>query len=323
MRNSALLILLLLATLTGGRAWASSCTVSAPGGTSLGSLSSLSLSSGGSTSEISSGFVCTGALLSVIYTQTVSAQIQTISALTDPSGDSLPIQLCDSSGCSTPYTAGQTINWSATSLIGLLNLFNGIDGTLPLYIRIPPGSYNVSAGVYTGSVTIGWTWSVCPGIGLLGICIGLDDQTTPVPETIVLTFTVTADCQITAPNVVFAPSPLVAAFADVHQSLTVGCTKGSTYTVGISDGNNADSTSRAMSNGSGSLLRYEIYQQSTTNRWGSTGIQRRANATADVNPNTLDGLTQQQFAYTAHILTTQTTPAAGSYSDNLVVDVQF
>lgn len=322
MRNLACLILFFLATLTGGRAWAA-CSISTPGATSLGTSSSLSLSSGGSTTEISSGFVCTGGLLSVAYMQSVNAQVQTIRALTDPGGDSLPVQLCQSANCATTYTAGQTINWSETSLIGLLGLFNGINGTLPLYIRIPPGAYNVSAGVYTGSVTIGWTWNVCWGIGLLGICVGLDSQTTPVPETIPLTFTVTADCRIAAPNVVFAPSPLVTAFTDVHQSLTVGCTKGATYTVGISDGNNADSTSRAMSNGSGSLLHYEIYKQSTTDRWGSAGTQRRANATADVNPNTLDGLTQQQFAYTAHVLTTQPTPAAGSYSDSLVVDVQF
>ena len=322
MRNLAFLILLFLVALTDGHAWAA-CRVSTPGTTSLGSLSSLSLSSGGSTTEISSGFACTGGLLSVAYTQTVNAQVQTISVLRDPSGDSLPMQLCQSANCATTYIAGQTIGWSETNLIGLLGLFNGINGTLPLYIRIPPGSYNVSAGIYTGSVTIGWTWNVCWGIGLLGICIGLDSQTSPVPETIPLTFTVTADCQITAPDVVFAPSPLVTAFTDIHQSLTVGCTKGSTYTVGISDGNNADSTSRAMSNGSGSLLHYEIYKQSTTDRWGSAGTQRRANATADVNPNTLNGVTQQQFAYTAHILTTQTTPAAGSYSDSLVVDVQF
>ncbi|MFS3135916.1 spore coat protein U domain-containing protein [Gluconacetobacter sacchari] len=322
MKPLVFLTLLLLATLTGGRAWAA-CSVSTTGTTPLGSLSSLAVSSGGSTTEISSGFSCNGGLLSLIYTQTVNAQIQSIGALTNPAGDSLPMQLCQSANCATTYTAGQTINWSETSLIGLLGLFNGINGTLPLYVRIPPGSYNVSAGVYTGSVTIGWTWNVCWGIGVLGLCAGLDSQTTPVPETIPLTFTITADCRITAPNVVFAPSPLVTAFTDIHQSLTVGCTRGSTYTVGISDGNNADSTSRAMSNGAGSLLRYEIYKQSTTDRWGSTGMQRRADSTADVNPNSLDGITQQQFAYTAHILTTQPTPPAGSYNDNLVVDVQF
>ncbi|NVN01640.1 spore coat U domain-containing protein [Asaia spathodeae] len=315
-------LLFFVVCVTAGRASAA-CLVSQPSVTSMGSLSSLSLGAAGNTTQIPSGFICTGALLTVVYTQSVNAQIQSITALRNAAGDVLPVQLCNSANCATPYTAGQSILWRATSLIGLLGFFNGADGSLPLYVRIPAGSYNVSPGVYRGSITIGWTWNICWGLGLLGVCIGQDIQNTPVPVTLALTFTVTADCRLSAPNVVFAPSPLVTAFRDVHQSLAVGCSKGQSYTVGLSGGNQGDSVSRVMSSSSGGRLRYEIYKKATTERWGNTGIQRRTSATADTNATALDGVSQQIFSYTAHILTTQDTPALGAYSDTIVIDIQF
>jgi len=301
----------------------SACAVTQPGTTSLGALSSLSLSTQGNTTLVASGFACTGGLLSVAYTQKVAASIQSITALTNEKGDTLPLQICDSASCASPYAAGQVISWRATSLIGLLGLFNGVGGTLPLYLRIPSGPYNVSAGTYHGSITIGWTWDVCWGLGVLGLCIGQDIQRTPVPVTIPVEFTVTADCRLTAPDVVFTPSPFVASFGDVHQSLSVGCTRGQSYTVGISPGNHADGTSRAMSSSAGALLRYDIYNKSGSEVWGATGSARRSSATAETNADKLDGIAVQSFAYTAHILTNQETPATGNYSDNLVIDVQF
>ncbi|GGC29047.1 hypothetical protein GCM10007207_13130 [Asaia siamensis] len=44
---------------------------------------------------------------------------------------------------------------------------------------------------------------------------------------------------------------------------------------------------------------------------------------ADTNATALDGVSQQIFSYTAHILTTQDTPAPGAYSDTIVIDNQF
>ena len=64
----------------------------------------------------------------------------------------------------------------------------------------------------------------------------------------------------------------------------------------------------------------DIYKNSTTNRWGSSGTERR-----DSTEGTLgsDGLTRT-FNYTAKVLTTQATPAvAGDYTDTLTVDIAF
>ena len=51
--------------------------------------------------------------------------------------------------------------------------------------------------------------------------------------------------------------------------------------------------------------------------WGSTGTERAS------GPAAADGLSVQAIPYTARIYQDQATPAAGSYTDNVVVDVSF
>lgn len=41
----------------------------------------------------------------------------------------------------------------------------------PLDVLPPPG-------VYTDQISIDWTWNLCPGIGLLGLCIGITNAGT-------------------------------------------------------------------------------------------------------------------------------------------------
>ncbi len=49
--------------------------------------------------------------------------------------------------------------------------------------------------------------------------------------------TVSNDCVITAPNISFGSAPVISAFATVTgQTINLACTKGSAYTVGLSDG---------------------------------------------------------------------------------------
>jgi len=135
-----------------------------------------------------------------------------------------------------------------------------------------------------------------------------------------VTLTVTNDCStITAPNLNFASAPLVKDFAPVSQTIAITCTKGSTYTVGINNGNNAVGSVRNMASGA-NRLSYEIYKGSTTNRWGVSGTERWASTSA--SQVSTDGLLKS-YQYTARILATQNTPPAGSYTDTLVVDVAF
>lgn len=75
------------------------------------------------------------------------------------------------------------------------------------------------------------------------------------------------DCMITAPDIDFGSSPLVAGFEPVSQVISLTCTKNSSFSIGLNDGLNASGGQRRMIS-SGHYLEYEIYKSSTMERWG-------------------------------------------------------
>jgi spore coat protein U-like protein len=98
----------------------------------------------------------------------------------------------------------------------------------------------------------------------------------------------------------------------------ITCTNGVKYSVGLSLGTNGgtDPLNRLMANpATGQKIRYAIYQNATkTMGWGnSPGV--------DTQAGTGTGLTQNLAAYGQ--LPAQTTPSSGSYSDIVVVTVNY
>ncbi|EPE2229231.1 Csu type fimbrial protein [Cronobacter turicensis] len=228
--------------------------------------------------------------------------------------DRIPLQVCAQSGC--PSGSELAINgnyrWTGQSL---LNLLTSKRYTFPIYLRTLQGQ-NVAAGAYQVTLNFSVNYSICA----LGVAVCLTPQNGTTTFTSLVTLTVTNDCStITAPNLNFASAPLVKDFAPVSQTIAITCTKGSTYTVGINNGNNAVGSVRNMASGA-NRLSYEIYKGSTTNRWGVSGTERWASTSA--SQVSTDGLLKS-YQYTARILATQNTPPAGSYTDTLVVDVAF
>ncbi|EKM0361932.1 spore coat U domain-containing protein [Cronobacter turicensis] len=228
--------------------------------------------------------------------------------------DRIPLQVCAQSGC--PSGSELAINgnyrWTGQSL---LNLLTSKRYTFPIYLRTLQGQ-NVAAGAYQVTLNFSVNYSICA----LGVAVCLTPQNGTTTFTSLVTLTVTNDCStITAPNLNFASAPLVKDFSPVSQTIAITCTKGSTYTVGINNGNNAVGSVRNMASGA-NRLSYEIYKGSTTNRWGVSGTERWASTSA--SQVSTDGLLKS-YQYTARILATQNTPPAGSYTDTLVVDVAF
>ncbi|ELY4390321.1 spore coat protein U domain-containing protein [Cronobacter sakazakii] len=228
--------------------------------------------------------------------------------------DRIPVQVCAQSDC--PSGSELAINgsyrWTGQSL---LNLLTSKRYTFPIYIRTLQGQ-NVAAGAYQVTLNFSVNYSICA----VGIAVCLTPQNGTSTFTSLVTLTVTNDCStITAPNLNFASAPLVKDFAPVSQTIAITCTKGSTYTVGINNGNYAVGSVRNMASGT-NRLSYEIYKGSTANRWGVSGTERWASDTPTQVSS--DGLLKS-YQYTARILATQNTPPAGSYTDTLVVDVAF
>ncbi|EOL8968774.1 Csu type fimbrial protein [Cronobacter dublinensis] len=228
--------------------------------------------------------------------------------------DRIPLQVCAQSGCSSgsEVTLNGSYRWTGQAL---LNLLTNKRYTFPVYIRTLQGQ-NVAAGAYQVTLNFSVSYSICA----VGVAVCLNPQNGTSTFSILVTLTVTNDCStISAPNLNFASAPLVKDFAPVSQTIAITCTKGSLYTVGINNGNNAVGSVRNMASGA-NRLSYEIYKGSTANRWGVSGTERWASDSA--TQVSTDGLLRS-YQYTARILATQNTPPAGSYTDTLVVDVAF
>lgn len=293
------------------------CTASSET-TSFGTLSSFTVAATAQTVESGSGFTCSGSLLSLLSTNTVSATIassgnasgNTPRLYSASTGNAIPYTLCKDSSCSSSYNIGDSITWSSTTLLGLLGLFNSSDGSLPIYLKTSTGA-NVAAGTYTDTITLNWDYKIC-FVGVLGICAYTTGTAT---TTITLTLVVTNDCYIdSAPDVSFGTAALPSEFTAVSNAISVRCTLNAAYSVNLS-GNNANSGNwrqmLAIVNGSNQYLQYQLYR-SDGSAWTSSNDYSVVGT----------GLAQS-LTYSAAVNAGQNNQPAGSYSDIVTVTVTY
>lgn len=293
------------------------CT-SSSSSSSFGTISSFTLASSPPTLESGSGFVCSGSLLSLLSTNTVTAQIAstTNASGTTPrlynaqSGSYVPYTLCKDSGCSSTYNIGDSIGWSSTTLIGLLGLFNASDGSLPIYLRTASG-VNVPAGTYIDTITLNWTYHIC-FIGVAGLCIYTDGTGT---STINVTLIVSNDCYIdNAPNVNFGTAALPSEFQTIRSALSVRCTRNATYSVNLASTNPIVNSWRQMQasvGGNNYQLQYQLYKPDGS-LWNDNN-----------NYTAIGNGASQSINYTATINPAQPNQPAGSYSEVVTVTVTY
>jgi len=276
----------------------------------------------GTTAEMvtaTSGFTCTGSLLALAATNTVTA---TIASTTNATGTTarlyssvtkqyLPYIICQDSGCNTPVNVGSATTWSSTSLLGLLGLFNASDGSMPLYLKTATGS-NLAAGTYTDNITINWAYHIC-FIGALGACVYTDGTAT---TSIAVTLVVSNYCYLdSAPNVNFGSAAFPAGFASVtSNALSVRCTLAATYTVNLKSTNASSGQYRQMFytvNTVTNALQYQILKADAS-VW-----------TELTNASSTGTGLSQSIPYTATINATQANVPAGTYTDTVLVTVTY
>lgn len=236
----------------------------------------------------------------------------------DTGSDNVPVRLCTDSACASELTIGGTpFVYGSQTLINLAGLLGSLNFAIPVYLRTVPGQV-VAAGTYQVTLNMAVTYRICTSIAIGGLCLSEQNGSGVIP--INLTAILTNDCTtITSPNISFGSAPLAGSFSAVTQTINVLCSKGSTYTVGLSNGSYPVGSVRNMASGA-NRLSYEIYKGSSSNRWGSAGTERWSSTISSAV--SADGLTRG-YNYTARILTSQSTPPAGNYSDSVVVDLSF
>jgi spore coat protein U-like protein len=130
--------------------------------------------------------------------------------------------------------------------------------------------------------------------------------------------TITSDCQITsATNMNFGPSGVISTNHDATSTITVQCTNGTNYNVGLNEGAGTGATIpvRKMTGVGGATINYSLYTDSNRSIvWGNTP-----------NTNTVSGTgTGAAQPYTVYgRVAAQATPAAGTYTDTVTVTLTY
>ncbi|HEJ4674773.1 TPA: spore coat U domain-containing protein [Pseudomonas aeruginosa] len=313
-RHSTSACLLGFATLCASPLLLAACTTSSGTG-NFGSLSSFTVASTAQTITGTTGFKCTGSLLSILSTNTIDA---TITSTANPlgttprlynaaSGTYLPYSICKDNGCGTVYNVGSTVRWSSTTFLGILGLFNATDGSLPLYLRTATG-VTLPAGTYTDTIGLNWAWHLCAA-GIGPVCV-YDDGT--ASSSVNVTLTVLKDCFIdSAPDLSFGSAALVSAFTAVNQNIGVRCTLNATYTIGFDNGNNFSGGWRRMLSGA-NAIQYNLYKPGDSTVWTTSNTQAGTGSGA-----------AQNVPYRAIVNPAQGNVPAGTYSDTVRVILTY
>lgn len=303
--------------------WA--CTISSSVNANFGSTSSFTVqtTSQATSAQPNAGAACRGSVLglAVVANQWIRATITSVNQgrlANAVSGDTIPYRIFALEAEGEEIFLNTTYNYFNSALIDLLGLIGSQRVNIPMEFRTQPTA-NVAAGIYTDTLTVSWNWRICN----LGVLVCLNSRTGSGTTTINLSMNVAPDCVIQAPDLDFGSAPLVAGFQPMTQTISITCTKGSGYSVGLSDGQHAAGNLRRMEN-SGQYLQYRLFKgPSSSERWGNTGNERRSSTNADTNPGTPTGVASQGFTYRGEVASEQTTPPSGTYTDMIVVDIVF
>jgi spore coat protein U-like protein len=128
------------------------------------------------------------------------------------------------------------------------------------------------------------------------------------------------NCTITTSPVAFGSYDPVGVNAatnlDGSGSVTVACTRGTTATIGLDLGSHASGSTRQLSNGSGSFLTYEFYQDSSRSTvWSNSG-------SGLVSPPAAPSKDGRVFNVYGRVALNQDV-TSGTYSDTVTATVNF
>ncbi len=130
--------------------------------------------------------------------------------------------------------------------------------------------------------------------------------------------TIQADCRINSATALdFGTTGVIAANIDQNNLVSVQCTNGTAYNVGLSAGAGSGATvsNRLMTGPGGATVSYNLYRDAArTQQWGTT---------VGTNTGTGAGNGQIQTIPVYGRVAPQATPAPGVYTDTITITVTF
>jgi hypothetical protein len=183
--------LLLAAILFAPASAFAACAVSASVTTTLGTYSPSAVNAGAVPAlQTRAGLVCPSAVLTLLSNNAIKAKFTSQNAfalLRQGGGGSVAYTASADLAGTVPFAQGQSVDYMQNNLLNLLGLLGGNSADLPFFVK--PGGSRPPVGAYSDTITIDWDWNLCPGIGALGLCIGVLDKNTG-QSTVVVTLIV-------------------------------------------------------------------------------------------------------------------------------------
>ena len=185
--------------------------------------------------------------------------------------------------------------------------------TRTIYGRILGSQASKLAGTYLSTFAGGQA-----RVNYVRYLLGAPDCSTVVDNPIQPTFTVQANinrsCTVSATNINFGSQSNLLNNVDATGTLTINCTLGLPYSIALSGGlSNAQPTQRRMTLGSNAII-YGLYSNAArTVAWGSAANQ--------IVPGTGTGAVQNVTIYGR--VAPQTTPTSGTYTDTVIVTINY
>lgn len=137
--------------------------------------------------------------------------------------------------------------------------------------------------------------------------------------------TITAACSVNAATLDFgtnAGTALLAAAVNASTTVSVTCTSGSPYSVGMGNGQNATGSQRRMING-GNYISYDLYTDAgLLNAWTTASNSTTCTSTNSCILGTGNGSAQSIDVYGV-VPSVAVAPPAGSYADSVTMTVTY
>lgn len=197
--------------------------------------------------------------------------------------------------------------------------------TIPVSARIPAPQSGLSSGTYSQALTAtsGEFRSYEPtglggGTSQPASCKtgGNGGSTTSLAFPFTVSANVAPRCVIkTATDLAFGSVPgFITSNVDQTSLVTLNCTNGSAWNVGLGNGTNASGSTRRLADGSGNYVTYELYRDSGRSlRWGTT-----------INADTLAGSGNgNDQSVTVYGRVPAQTAVPGNYGDTVTVTVTY
>lgn len=284
------------------------------------------------TQQIAGGLFCDGSL-SVVATSYIKyrASFVPIELVHTNGVNKARIEIKDQNG--NVLANGKEADLTTTSLF---SIFGGPSSSIPFTVTLA-GSTSLKPGIYKGHLRVTWYYYV-PGLGGFGVNLFVYQSPgftlggvfsslnwgSGVDVDIPITLIIREDCRINANDISFGSAALISNFSTVNGTVHITCSADTPYSVGLSDGQNFKKTRRMKHQSQASYIAYDVYKNTSSQRWGDIGFERWNSTEASARPGIHDGVTRQTYNFSSKI----TEPSAmiapeGVYSDTVQIEVKF